>query len=323
MNGKIALEEHFATPEYNRQRPFFIGTESWKDVQERIVDFESTRLDLMDRCGIGYAVISLTSPGVQGEQEPRLAVERARIANDVLAEAIAARPDRFGGFAAVALQDVGAAVAELRRAVTDLGFHGVLVNSWSDMPDGSTRHLDDAALEPFWQELTRLDVPLYLHPRLLPATQRGMLTERPELAGPVWEFTSDASASALRLITGGLLDRHPTAQIILGHLGESLPYNIWRIDNRMLKAADRPPLDHSLTHYLTHNFHITTSGHFCTPSLQAAIDVMGADRVMFSVDYPYDDMPQACAWFDEAPLTDDLRRRIGRDNALRLLSIKS
>ena len=322
MNGKIALEEHFAIPEYNEVRPHFLSTGVWHDVQRRIVDFTDLRLTGMDECGIEYAVISLTSPGVQGEQDVAQAVERARRSNDVLADAVSQRPDRFGGFAAVALQDVDAAVGELRRAVRELGFHGVLVNSWTDLPDGGVARLDDDRFEPFWTALEELDVPLYLHPRLLPAAERGAVTDRPELAGPVWEFTTDTSASALRLITSGLFDRHPGVQVVLGHLGETLPYNIWRIDNRMLKANDRVDLQHPLTTYLTGNFWITTSGHFSTPSLQAALAVMGEERVLFSVDYPYDEMPQGATWFDGLELPEELHRRIGRDNAVRLLSLE-
>ena len=323
MNDKIALEEHFAIPEYNEVRPFFLSQDVWGDIQRRIVDFTELRLQGMDECGIEYSVVSLTSPGVQGERDPAQAVERARRSNDVLAKAVTDRPDRFGGFAAVALQDVDAAVEELHRAVRELGFHGVLVNSWTDLPDGSVGYLDLPRFDPFWAAVAELDVPLYLHPRLLPADQRGAVTDRPELAGPVWEFTSDTSASALRLITSGLFDRHPGVQVVLGHLGESLPYNIWRIENRMHKASDRVELAAPLASYLRSNFWVTTSGHFCTPSLQAALAVMGEDRVMFSVDYPYDEMPQGSAWFYALDLPEELHRHVGRDNAARLLSLEN
>jgi predicted TIM-barrel fold metal-dependent hydrolase len=322
MNGKIALEEHFAIPEYNQVRPHFLSIPVWHDVQRRIVDFTDLRLPEMDRWGIEYAVISLTSPGVQGERDPAIAVERARRSNDVLADVLAQRPDRFGGFAAVALQDVDAAITELRRAVRELGFHGVLVNSWTELPGGRVGRLDDEQFEPFWAELAHLEVPLYLHPRTLPVGERGAVNDRPELAGPVWEFTTDTSASALRLITSGLFDRHPQLQIVLGHLGESLPYNIWRIDNRMPKANDQVFLQHAPGSYLTRHFTVTTSGHFCTPSLQAALAIMGDDRVMFSIDYPYEDTRQAADWFDTLELPEKLHRQIGRDNAIRLLSLE-
>lgn len=322
MHDKIALEEHFAIPEYNEVRPHFLSPQVWGDIQRRILDFTDLRLRGMDECGIEYAVVSLTSPGIQGERDTKQAVERARRSNDVLAKAVTDRPDRFGGFAAVALQDVDAAIEELHRAVNDLGFHGVLVNSWTDLADGTVGYLDLPRFDPFWAALAELRVPLYLHPRLLPADQRGAVTDRPELAGPVWEFTTDTSASALRLITSGLFDRHPGVQVVLGHLGESLPYNIWRIENRMHKANDRVGLDRSLSAYLRDNFSITTSGHFCTPSLQAALAMMGEDRVMFSVDYPYDEMPQGAAWFDGLEMPEVLHRRIGRDNAVGLLSLE-
>lgn len=138
MTAKIALEEHFAIPDYNRHRPPFLGDELWRQVQRRIVDFTEIRLPEMDRHGIDYAVISLTSPGVQSETDPAVAAERARRANDVLADAVQAHPQRFGGFAAVPLQDVDAAVVEMTRSVTELGFHGVLVNSWTAEPGAAS-----------------------------------------------------------------------------------------------------------------------------------------------------------------------------------------
>jgi predicted TIM-barrel fold metal-dependent hydrolase len=320
MDGKIALEEHFAIPRYCG-RPHFLSLEVFQDVARRLLDFTELRLELMDKTNIGYAIISLTSPGVQGDQDVKEAVEGARVSNDVLAEAIAEHPDRFGGFAAVALQDVDEAIAELHRGVTELGFHGVLINSFSDMPDGSAAHLDEERFDPFWSALESLDVPLYLHPRLLPADQRSAMVNWPEMAGPVMEFTTETSGSALRLITSGVFDRHPRAQVILGHLGETLPYNIWRIQNRMRKATDRVTLERTLTSYLTDNFYITTSGHFFTPSLLTAIEVMGSDRVMFSVDYPFDEMVQGSEWFDNAVIDEDLRQKVGRENAARLFSL--
>lgn len=321
MTGKIALEEHFAIPEYNQDRLPFLDPTWWNDVHRRLVDFEELRLPTMDRHGIGFAVVSLTTPGVQGETDVAQAVERARRANDVLAEAVAVRPDRFGGFAAVALQDVDAAVAELDRAVRQLGFHGVLVNSWTNLPDG-VAHLDEARFDPFWQRIEELEVPLYLHPRQLAEGQREIMSGRPELAGPVWEFGADCSASALRLITSGLFDRHPGVQVVLGHLGEGLPYDIGRIENRMNISAYRTELRRTPTEYLRENFHITTSGHFSTPSLRAAIAVMGVDRVLFSVDYPYESTEEAATWFDSVELADADRRSIGAENAVRLLGLK-
>jgi 2,3-dihydroxybenzoate decarboxylase len=321
MNGKIALEEHFALPEYNQYRPHFLGEGLWEQVQRRIVDFTELRLPEMDRHGIEYAVVSLTSPGVQGEIDPAVAIDRARRANDVLAEAVAAHPDRFGGFAAVALQDVDAAVDELTRAVTELGFHGVLVNSWTSQAEGIGQ-LDEPRFDPFWARLDELAVPLYLHPRQLPAHQREVIAGRPELAGPVWEFATDCSASALRLITSGLFDRRPGLQIILGHLGEGLPYDIWRIENRLRMAGDQPDLARSISTYLRENIHLTTSGHFCTSSLRAAVEVVGVERVMFSVDYPYESTEQAVTWFDGIDLDDTTRAALGTDNAVRLLGLK-
>jgi 2,3-dihydroxybenzoate decarboxylase len=320
VDGKVALEEHFATPEYNMRRPPFLAEAAWPDVTRRLVDFDD-RLAAMDRHGIQYTIVSLTSPGVQGESDPAVAIERARRANDILAEAVAVHPDRFGGFAAVALQDTDAAVDELRRAVTELGFHGVLINSWTDLPDG-IGHLDQDRFAPFWQQLEELHVPLYLHPRTFSASQREIMSDRPVLAGPVWEFGAECSASALRLITSGLLDRYPSVQVILGHLGEGVPYDIWRVENRLTRAADRPELGRTVSAYLRENFYVTTSGHFCTPSLRAAIETVGLERVMFSVDYPYESTEQAATWFDALELDSDDKRSIGSGNASRLFGLE-
>ena len=322
MTGKIALEEHFAIPDYNLHRVPFLGDELWQQVQHRIVDFTEIRLPEMDRHGIDYAVISLTSPGVQGETDPAVAVERARRANDVLAEAVQAHPQRFGGFAAVALQDVDAAVAETTRAVAELGFHGVLVNSWTNEPNGGVGYLDESRFDPFWARLEELGVPLYLHPRQLPTHQSGVVEGFPALAGPVWEFAADCSATALRLILSGLFDRRPGLQVILGHLGEGLPYDIWRTENRLGLARDRPALRRTLTDYLRENVYLTTSGHFCTPSLRAALEVVGTERVMFSVDYPYESTEQAATWFDGLDLDPATHSAVAADNAVRLLGLK-
>lgn len=322
--NKIALEEHFAIDEYNgTPGPPFLAADVYDDVRRRIVDFDNVRLPEMDQYGIEYSVISLTSPGVQGETDAGVAVTRARKANDALALSVSAHPDRFGAFAALPLQDVDAAVAELDRCVTELGFHGALVNSHTSCSDnGGVAYLDEPQFEPLWEKLESLGVPLYLHPRQMIADERTAIRDRPELTGPVWEFTVDASASAMRLITSGLFDRHPTVDIILGHLGETLPFNAWRIDNRLLKAADRPNLERTVTEYLQNNFFYTTSGHFSTASLRNTIDVVGIDRVMFSTDYPYDEMGQASKWFDNADIDESVRRQVGSENARKLFSLR-
>ncbi len=320
VNGKIALEEHFAIERYNR-RPQFLAADAWRDVERRLADFTELRLERMDATGVELAIISLTSPGVQGERDAREAVEGARAANDALAERVAEHPRRFAGFAAVALQDVDQAVAELHRAVSDLGFKGVLVNSYTATPDGTPAHLDEERFDPFWSALEELGVPLYLHPQILPADQRGAVTKWPEMAGPVWEFATETSVAALRLITSGLFDRHPKAQVILGHLGESLPFNVWRIESRMRKAFDRVELNRSLTSYLCDNFYITTAGHFYTPSFLATVAVMGSDRVLYSVDYPFEEMEEGSQWFDNADIDETLRHKVGRDNSVRLFSL--
>ena len=319
-NGKIALEEHFVTPELED----VIGAvgwdpEEWKKVIARLEDTDGERLEEMDRLGIDMAVLSLGSDGVQGVSDAEAAVDVARRANDALAEIVRAHPDRYAGFAAVALQDPEAAAAEATRAVRELGFVGVLVNGYSDLPDGA-RYYDEPECEPFWAALAELDVPFYLHPRNPLPTQRRIYEGREELLGPTWAFAVETGTHALRLITGGVFDRHPGVQVILGHLGEQLPFAMARLTQRMAHnprvSLARPPRE-----IFRENFHITTSGNAHTPSLLGALMELGAERVMFAADYPFEEMADTTEWFDALDISTADRRKIGRANAGRLLGL--
>jgi gamma-resorcylate decarboxylase len=319
--GLIALEEHFVTPELDD----VIGAvgwdpEEWKKVIGRLEDTDGGRLEEMDRLGIDMAVLSLGSDGVQGVSNPAAAVDIARRANDALAEIVRAHPDRYAGFAAVALQDPEAAAAEAVRAVRELGFVGVLVNGYSDLPDGGARYYDEAECEPFWAALAELGVPFYLHPRNPLDSQRRIYEGREELLGPTWAFAVETGTHALRLITGGVFDRHPGVQVILGHLGEQLPFAMARLTQRMAHnprvSLARPPRQ-----IFRENFHITTSGNAHTPSLLGALMEIGADRVMFAADYPFEEMADTTVWFDALDISAADRLKIGRTNAEALLGV--
>jgi 2,3-dihydroxybenzoate decarboxylase len=258
---------------------------------------------------------------VQGVPDPAQAIALARRANDALAAAIAKRPDRFAGLAALPMQDPQAAAAELVRCVRDLKFKGALVNGFSQVgtPDTAV-YYDQPQYRPFWAEVERLGVPFYLHPRDQLPSRCQAYDGHPWLVGSPWGFADETAIHALRLMGCGLFDEHPKLQIVLGHLGERIPYDLWRLDHRLRNVPNRP-VKRTMADYFRNNFHITTSGHFCTPSLLQAILTVGADRVLFAVDYPFEDHSQACTWFDAVEIAEADRIKIGRSNAVALFGL--
>jgi 2,3-dihydroxybenzoate decarboxylase len=319
VTPKIALEEHFSLPQFEQRGLVARPTRSdaiFADIERRLVDFGELRLAAMDSAGIEISVLSLTTPGVQGEKDAAAAVRLARQANDFLALEVQKRPQRYGGFAAVPMQDPAAAADELQRAVKDLKFKGALINGQTN-----GHYLDDVRFLPFWERVQELDVPVYLHPGDLSDTP-AMFAGRPELEGPVWAWTADTASHALRLIFAGLFKRFPRLKVILGHMGETLPFQLWRIDNRY-ELRLRGPLapEERPSFFFRRNFVITTSG-VCDPNpLAEAVAALGEDSVMFSVDYPYQDSKQAGDFIESAPLSDAVRARICNGNAKRVLRL--
>jgi 2,3-dihydroxybenzoate decarboxylase len=269
-------------------------------------------------------IASLNAPAIQGIADPKRAVALARESNDVLAAEVAKRPDRFVGVAALAMQDPDGAIAELERSVKELGFKGALVNGYSQVA-GSDKpiHYDLPQYRPFWRAVERLDVPFYLHPRPPMPGVAPLYDGHPWLFGPTWSFAAETSLHAMRLIGSGLFDECPRLKIILGHLGEGLPFFIWRIDNRnnWMKAPHKYAAKKPVADYFRSNFYVTTSGHFSTPALVDAISEIGADRVMYSVDYPFEDFSDAADWFDKAEISETDRLKIGRTNAMKLFKL--
>ncbi|MGZ3362342.1 MAG: amidohydrolase family protein, partial [Xanthobacteraceae bacterium] len=234
MQGKITLEDHFATTTTLGDSQIF-GAHVWSELGPRLLDFQDKRLRLMDAAGVEIMIASLNAPAIQAIPDTKRATEVAREANDVLAQEIAKRPDRFVGVAALAMQDPDSAAAELERCVKRLGFRGALVNGFSQVGSADTAvYYDLPQYRRFWRAVERLDVPFYLHPRNpLPGSVRAY-EGHDWLLGPNWAFHAETAVHALRLIGSGLFDEMPRLQIILGHLGEGLPYYLWRIDNRNL-----------------------------------------------------------------------------------------
>ncbi|MDN7674924.1 amidohydrolase family protein [Burkholderia oklahomensis] len=315
---KIALEEHFSTPGFHAYSKSFtqhIAPAVLADLGARLADFDELRLAEMDRAGIDYTILSQTGPSVQGERDVAVAVARARESNDFLAAQIARHPSRFGGFATLAMQSPDAAIDELTRTVTTLGFKGALVN-------GHTfgTYYDERAYDPFWACLQALDVPLYLHPTdayVMPRVFDG----HPELAGAAWGWGVETGTHALRLLFGGVFDRFPGVKLILGHMGEGLPFLRWRFDSRFAVYSHGVTLERQPSEYFGRNILITTSGVCSAPALVGAIGEMGADAVVFSVDYPYESTAVAADFIEQAPLDEATRQRVCHGNAARIFRL--
>jgi gamma-resorcylate decarboxylase len=324
MEGKIGLEEHFAIQETLMDSAGFVPGDYWKELEHRLLDIHERRLHEMDAHGVAMMVLSLNAPAVQAIHDRNKAIEIARRANDFLAEQVARRPDRFQGFAALPLQDPDAASLELDRCVRELKFKGALVNGFSqiDNPENAV-YLDDSRYTYFWEMVETLDVPFYLHPRNPIASWAQIYAGHPWLLGPTWAFGNETAVHSLRLIASGLFERHPRLKIIIGHMGEGLPVSLWRCDHR--NAWVKTPRSHAATigfgDTFRRNFWITTSGNFRTQALVHAISELGADRILFSTDWPFENVDHAANWFDDASISEADRQKIGRSNALSLLKL--
>lgn len=318
MVGKIALEEHFLSPgliEYWRPTMSEVPREHAEYLFRHLVDFGELRLQSMDRAGIARSVLAIAGPGVQAERDAATAVRRAREANDFLAREIGNRPDRYCGFAHLAMQDAAAAAAELERCMRELNFCGAMINGHTH-----GRYLDAEELYPFWERAEALGAVIYLHPAD-PVAQPSVLSGYKVLMRPMWGWGFETGSHALRLIVGGLFDRFPGARLMLGHLGETLPFLLWRLDSRAkfhgLKLNKAP------SQYIRQNVIVTTSGMCSAEPLACTIAALGRDRVMFAADHPFESAQEAGEFLDHAPLAEPLRADIAANNAARYLGLKA
>jgi predicted TIM-barrel fold metal-dependent hydrolase len=324
MKGKIAFEEHFSLPEtLEDSRGFAGGSARWEDFQRQILDIDEERLQLMEKNGIEHTILSLNAPAVQAILDTRKAIDVSRRANDRIAEAVRKHPRHFSGFAALPMQDPDAAAKELTRCVKELGFKGTLVNGFTqkDVAD-SAIYYDIPAYRDFWSVVQDLDVPFYLHPRTQIKSRAQAYEGHPWLLSSPWGFAVETSIHALRLCGSGLFDQFPKLKVIVGHMGEHIPYDLWRIDARMKFSPRGYTGNRYLGEYFKDHFYVTTSGNFCDPTFQCSLEVMGVDRMMFSADYPFETMEDAANWFDNTPMSDADRLKIGRTNAVDLFKLK-
>ena len=322
MFGKIGLEEHYAREDSLQESKRAASPANWPERKERLLDFHKLRIAEMDKHGMDMMILSLNAPGIQGMHDIPQAIEYARKSNELLAEEIAKNPKRLAGFAALPLQDPDEAAAELHRCVKDYGFKGVLANGFSQIHvEDSSYYYDLPQYWPFWAEVEKLDVPFYLHPRPGLMSQRKMYEGYGWLTNSVWGFSVETATHALRLMGSGLFDAYPKLNIILGHMGEMLPANIWRSTHRLNDVDYELKFKRPFSEYLQNNFYVTTSGNFRLSALLTAMLEMGSDRIMFSTDWPYENVSHAASWFDNVEISEADRLKIGRLNALNLFSL--
>ena len=326
----VALEEHFTVPriaagiapEAVARRGFPGPDFPWAQTLKRneLAELGAARLADMDRSGIDVQVLSVAGPGadlVPGQA----GIDLARAYNDALAEACARHPTRFRGFAHLPLLAPEAAAAELERAVRDLGFHGALVNGATD-----GRFLDHPMYAPVLARAAALEVPIYLHPGIpTPAVRAAYYDDLPgnfsfTLALSAWGWHAETAIHVLRLALSGALDRYPGLKLVIGHMGEALPFMLDRIDETTAAEA-KLRLRRSVRQTILDQVWITTSGFFTLAPFMAALMTFGADRIMFSVDYPFASNARARAFLDALPVSPADRAKIAHGNADGLLRL--
>ena len=310
----IGLEEHVLPPD--------LMTEVWptpmapEAVVAKLVDAGEQRLRVMDEAGIDLQVLSVTAPGSQ-QVPAEHAHELSRKLNDRVAEVIAAHPDRFNALASLPTQDPAAAIVEAKRAITELGFCGLVINGHT-----GGRVLDAPEFDDLLGAVADLDVPIYLHPTypppqvaevyfggLPPQTARALATG-------AWGWHAETGLHVLRLAATGVFARHPKLQIVVGHMGENLPFSLMRADWALRRADPAAP---SVAQVVREHVHITICGYTTTtPPLLCALQVFGADRILFSTDYPYGDPVEHARFLAEAPISPADRDKISHRNAQRL-----
>ncbi len=318
----ITLEEHFATPEFLKataQLQSAARVDFVRPVESKLLDLGQGRIADMDAAGIDLQVLSLTWAGLD-RLEGAIATGLAHDANDRLAAAVREHPKRFAGFAALALQEPEKAAAEFERCVRTLGFKGALVH-------GTTRgvFLDDPQFTPLFETAQALDVPIYLHPAPPPKpVQEAYFGGLPGqlgffLATAAWGWHAEAGMHSLRLIVSGLFDRFPKLKLIIGHMGEDLPFSIARAE--AVLSRETKHLQRRVGEYFQQHFHVTTSGYFTLPPFQCAMEVVGADRILFSVDYPYSLNTVGRSFLNSLPISPEEMGKISGGNAERLLKL--
>jgi len=319
----IAIEEHFSTPLYrekvhaNEFRNFYITARSEQighDIPTELGDIDAQRIAHMDKCGVDVQVLSFTSPGPQAFAANE-AIPMAKDANDRLAAAVKKHPTRFAGFAALPTAAPKEAADELERTVKQYGFKGAMIHGHQQ-----GEFLDDRKYWPVWERAEALDVPIYLHPALPhPKAVEAYFTGYEDIARAGWGFAVDTSIHFLRILFSGVFDAHPKLKIILGHLGEGLPFAMHRLNDHTHRAAKRRGLKKSPLEYIRDNLLVTTSGNWYEPAFVCTLLALGADKILWAIDWPYEANKDGMAFFNKLSLNDDDLHKIAHGNAERIL----
>jgi 2,3-dihydroxybenzoate decarboxylase len=312
-NPVVALEEHYWDPDL---AALFTGREGKRlsEQERRLLDLGELRLREMDEAGIDIQVLSHGAPATQ-KLDPEMSVLMAAQTNDRLAAFVATKPDRFAALAALPTPDPQAAAAELDRTVKELGFKGAMIHGLTN-----GQFIDERIYWPIFERAQDLDVPIYLHPsfphpRVVEAYYQPYVAAFPGLIGPALGFTVETATQAVRMIISGVFQEYPRLKIILGHLGEGIPFLLWRM-NHFLSRSDRPFAD-----VFRNNFYLSTSGNFSDIALDASIAAVGPDHVMFSVDWPFVTNTDGVNWMKQASLSDVDRAKVLGGNAVSLLNL--
>ncbi|KAJ3874733.1 amidohydrolase 2 [Lentinula edodes] len=317
-NGTIVFEEAWTIPELTTDT----GT-----LRANLLDIHNQRLTQMDQNGIDFMVLSCASPCIQGISNPTVANAMAINVNNQLAAQISNNTLRFGAFAALSMHNASEAAAELKRTVEELGFLGGLVNDYQQSGENNDTliYYDQPDFDIFWQMVTELDVPVYFHPRTnVEPISTLLYGHAPWLLGPGQEFAVTLSNHILGLCTNGVFDRFPDLKIIVGHLGERIPSDLVRIDTQLLRQVPLGmPMLRNVSTYFHTNLYETTSGNFATTLLQFHIQEIGLDRILFSIDYPFVDIPSGATWVNslDEVLTPEELLSLKRGAAIKLLKL--
>jgi 2,3-dihydroxybenzoate decarboxylase len=311
----IAIEEHYWDAEISRT---YTGLEAGRSgpQMDRLFDLSALRIKEMDEAGVDMQVISHGAPSAQ-KLPADGAAALVRGANDRLAAACAAHPERFAAFAALPSNDPKAAADELERTVTKHGFKGAMMHGLS----GGV-FLDDKRFWPIYERAEQLDVPIYFHPglpdaRVMEAYYNDYAKEFPMVVRAAWGYTVETATTAIRMVLSGVFDKHPNLKVILGHLGETLPFLVWRVDHAIARPGAAKKI--SFRDVFCHNFWITTSGNFSSPALMCCVQEMGVDRILFAIDWPFVTNPPGVEWMATVPLCDEDKAKILSGNSKQLL----
>lgn len=312
-NPVIALEEHYWDPDLLAMFPGREGKRA-PELERRMLDMGELRLREMDEAGIDIQVLSHGAPAAQ-KLELATSVRMAIQTNDRLAAFVATKPDRFAALAALPTPDPKAAADELDRSVTKLGFKGAMIHGLTN-----GKFIDEPEFWPIFERAEALDTPLYIHPSfphpaVIEAYYKTYTADYPLLIGPALGFTVETATQCVRMIISGMFQKFPKLKIIVGHLGEGLPFLLWRMNNFLAKP-DRP-----FSEVFQRNFYLTTSGNFSDIALDASIAALGVDRIMFSVDWPFANNKEGVDWMNRTGLSAGDKAKILGMNAASLLKL--